>query len=73
MTMENGLMPSIIVCAECGYNRSSEDDGQQFHEVCGICYEENCKTPIGNLVICGQCFVDAHKIFITEPGETLLT
>jgi hypothetical protein len=69
MIMVNGHMSSIIECDNCGYSRSSEDDGRQFIEVCSICYKEDCKTPTTPIVICNDCDTDP----IIDPGESLFT
>lgn len=66
-------MQSIIECDNCGYERSSEQDGRMFHEVCGICYNEECETPIGDTVICSECFETENFVPLIDPGESLFT
>lgn len=69
-------MPSIIECAECGYSRSSDQDGRQFHEVCGICYLEDCLTPTTEVLLCEDCNNDPNikqQVPIIDPGESLFT
>lgn len=63
-------MPSIIECDNCGYSRSSEEDGQMFHEVCGICYDDECPTMVKPKMICNECFPWNNVI---DPGESLFT
>jgi hypothetical protein len=68
MTVENGLMPFITACDNCG-----KTDGL-FHEVCAICYNnDECKTPIGEVVICDECFVAENEPPLIDPGESLFT
>lgn len=64
MMVGNGLMPFIIECDEC---RATD---KEFIEVCGICYEETCKTMTKPVFICQD-----HEpyIDIIDPGESLLT
>lgn len=67
-------MQSIIECDNCGYSRSSEQDGQMFHEVCAICYGEECPTPIGDVSICNECFAkEMDMLPIIDPGESLFS
>ena len=74
MIMVNGRMLSIIECDNCEYSRSSEDDGQVFHEVCGICYKEDCPTPCKLVTICDECYREEQRPDIPiDPGESLFT
>ena len=67
-------MQSIIECDHCGYSRSSDEDGQMFHEVCAICYQESCPTPVAEVLICDDCNKDdSIKQGLIDPGESLLT
>lgn len=67
-------MPFIIECDKCGYNRSSEQDGQMFHGACGICYQENCDTPTYLVELCHDCFLEEQDSpVIIDPGESLFT
>jgi hypothetical protein len=50
------MTQSILECIECGYERSTEQDGRTFHDVCRICYSEECKTPVGPVDLCDECF-----------------
>lgn len=50
----------VLECDACGYKRTSEEDGRMFHEVCTICYSEECKTPVGEALICHECFEEEH-------------
>jgi hypothetical protein len=67
MMETNGLMQSIIECDNCG---SSEQDGRMFTEVCGICYLEDCDTPMSTVTVCSECNKDND---IIDPGESLFT
>ena len=82
MITESGHILSIIECDNCGYSRSSEEDGRMFHEVCGICYLEQCPTPVTEVNICDQCNKDEELKSIKmddfysdliDPGESLFT
>ena len=69
-------MQSIIECDNCGYSRSSEQDGRMFYEVCAICYLEDCMTPVGDAVLCSECNADEalkHQVPVIDPGESLFT
>lgn len=70
-------MSSIIECDNCGYSRSSEEDGRSFVEVCGICYWEDCPTRTTDVLICDECDKDEElKIGsqgLIDPGESLFT
>lgn len=45
----------ILECENCGYARTSEEDGRQFHEVCNICYLDTCEMLTGKAEICDDC------------------
>jgi len=66
-------MPSTIECIECGYSRSSDQDGRSFTEVCSICYLEDCSTMISPLaLICDECREELEPERLIDPGESLL-
>lgn len=54
----------ILKCIECGYERSTEDDGRMFDEVCEICYDSECLNLIPAL-LCSEC-VAKEGVFVTE-------
>jgi len=66
-------MQSIIECDKCGYSRASDQDGQMFHEVCGICYQDTCETPTSIKELCTNCLIDENDGPIIDSGESLLT
>lgn len=77
-------MPFIIECDNCGYSRSSDQDGQQFHEVCSICYTDECRfaeqpgnfaeQPGNRVLLCNECYIEEQDSpLIVDPGESLLT
>ena len=49
-----GIM-DILECIECGYQRSTEDDGLSFNDVCEICYTDDCPNMIGPKLLCSEC------------------
>jgi hypothetical protein len=55
-------MAIILACDNCGYERSSDEDGQQFIEVCGICYEERCSHKMKPVDICNECHTINQEI-----------
>lgn len=65
-------MQSIIECDNCGYSRSSEEDGRQFEEVCGVCYDDSCPTETKPVTICRECYLEDRGGLI-NPGESLFT
>lgn len=63
----------ILECRECGYERSSEEDGQQFHKVCSICYTEDCDTSAGQVWLCNDCFNHPDNQLLMDENESLFT
>lgn len=60
-------MLTVLECENCGYARTNQEDGEQFHEVCSICYAEECPTNVGYALICHQCFEDEKRNVIEHP------
>lgn len=58
----------VLVCDNCGYERSSEQDGRSFDKVCGICYDDSCPTSTANVLLCTECLN-----IVAIEGENLLT
>lgn len=60
---------TVLECENCGYARTSEEDGRMYHDVCSICYSETCHTPVGEALICDECLAAEKEAAIEHPED----